>query len=126
MRRSKLEALFIWHMRVSGVPAPVEEYRFHALRKWRFDFAWPELMLAVEIDGGEYIQGRHFTPKGVATDLEKMLAADRQGWTVLHYLGSDVKSGHAIADLELWLAKAGRGNVDEEEAPRGASRRRRG
>jgi len=111
MSQSALEAKFVWQMKVTNVPTWVEEYRFDPLRRWRFDFAWPALMLAVEIDGGEYIQGRHFRPRGVAADLEKMLAADRQGWTVLHYLGSDVKSGHAIADLELWLAKAGRASV---------------
>jgi len=22
---------------------PITEYRFHALRKWRFDYAWPSM-----------------------------------------------------------------------------------
>src|SRR5687768_16750315 len=28
-------------------------------RRWRFDFAWPELKVAVECDGGTFTGGRH-------------------------------------------------------------------
>jgi len=34
-----------------GLPAPVFEYRFHPSRKWRFDIAWPERRVAVEVEG---------------------------------------------------------------------------
>ena len=32
---------------------PQREYRFDDVRKWRFDFAWPSLMFAVEVEGRE-------------------------------------------------------------------------
>ena len=33
------------------------EYKFHKTRKWRFDFAYPDIQLAVEIDGGQWRAG---------------------------------------------------------------------
>jgi hypothetical protein len=32
-----------------GFPEPELEMGFHASRKWRFDYAWPEFKIAVEI-----------------------------------------------------------------------------
>ena len=29
-----------------------KEFKFHPKRKWRFDYAFPFLMIAVEVDGG--------------------------------------------------------------------------
>ena len=37
---------------------PEREFRF-CERRWRFDFAWPSHKVAVEIDGGIFIHGRH-------------------------------------------------------------------
>ncbi len=35
-----------------GLESPVLEYRFHPIRRWRFDGAWPARMLAFEVEGG--------------------------------------------------------------------------
>ena len=35
-------------MTIGGTP----EYRFHPTRKWRFDYAWPENKIALEVEGG--------------------------------------------------------------------------
>jgi hypothetical protein len=63
----------------AGLPAPLAEYKFHTVRKWRFDRAWPELKLALEIDGN----GRHNTIAGMANDDEKINEAIILGWSVL-------------------------------------------
>ena len=54
---SDLETAFLaaWHL-VPGRPEPERNYRFHGTRKWRFDFAWLDAGVAVEIEGGT--QGR--------------------------------------------------------------------
>jgi hypothetical protein len=39
----------VGQLRMAGLPDPVEEYRFAPPRRWRFDLAWPERMLAVEV-----------------------------------------------------------------------------
>lgn len=61
------------------------EWPFHPTRKFRFDYAWPQWKVAVEIDGGLWTYGRHSGGVGQKKDLEKMNAAAEMGWLVLHY-----------------------------------------
>lgn len=61
------------------------EYRFHPTRKWRFDYADPENKIAVEIDGGAFIQGRHTRGLGFIKDQDKCNAAVVLGWRVFRY-----------------------------------------
>jgi hypothetical protein len=35
------------------------EHRFHPVRRWRFDAAFPARKVAVELDGGIFAAGRH-------------------------------------------------------------------
>ena len=80
-----------------GLPVPEREYRFDAERRWRFDFAWPALKIAVEIEGGVWIRGRHVRPVGYLGDLEKYNRAVVLGWRVLRY------APHQLGQLELDL-----------------------
>lgn len=64
---------------------PVREYRFHPVRKWRFDYAFPDLKIAVECDGGVFTGGRHTRPIGYMKDMEKFNAAAQDGWVVLKF-----------------------------------------
>lgn len=61
----------------------VREHRFAPPRRWRFDFAWPEYKVAVEIDGGQWKTGggRHNRD----SDREKMNAAAALWWCVLRF-----------------------------------------
>ena len=61
------------------------EYRFHPTRRWRFDFADPETKVAVEIDGGAFIGGRHTRGVGFVKDQEKLNTATSMGWRVFRY-----------------------------------------
>jgi hypothetical protein len=67
------------------LPASQCHYRFHPVRQWQFDFAWPEHRLAVEIEGGTYVKGRHVTPEGYRDDCTKYNAAHLLGWRVLRF-----------------------------------------
>jgi hypothetical protein len=88
-------------LRALHLPEGLREYRFDASgRRWRFDLAWVHRMLACEINGAEWQQGRHNRGAGMAKDFEKMNAAQVQGWVVLQFTGSQVKSGAAITVLE--------------------------
>lgn len=78
---------------------PETEYRFHGLRRWRFDFAWPGRMLAVEVEGGQWVNGRHQRGKGYEDDCEKYNTAALMGWRVLRFTGDMVKDGRALATL---------------------------
>lgn len=66
-----------------GIPAPVFELQFAPPRKFRFDLAWPDKKVALEIEGGVWIGGRHTRGSGFLRDMEKYNLAALSGWTVL-------------------------------------------
>ena len=84
-RISALEETILNRIRWAGIKLPEQEYRFHPKRQWRFDFAWPGIMVAVEAEGGIFISGRHNRPIGMTNDCEKYNAAVLLGWKVLRY-----------------------------------------
>lgn len=67
----------------SGLTPPVFEHRFHKTRKWRFDIAWPEQKVAIEVQGGIWTRGRHSRGKGQLNDMHKFNEAQVFGWIVL-------------------------------------------
>jgi hypothetical protein len=67
----------------AGLPEPKLEYRFHPKRKWRFDFAWPLDLVALEVNGGIWTRGAHGRGTGISRDQEKGNEAARLGWLVL-------------------------------------------
>ncbi len=85
--RSVLETRFLtlWG-RIDG-PKLVEELKFHPSRKWRFDFAHPDTMVAVEIEGGIWDQSRHTRPVGFIKDCEKYNAGTKLGWFIFRLPG---------------------------------------
>lgn len=79
-----LDFLTLWRALAPGdLPGPVPEYRFHPVRRWRFDWAWPARRVACEIDGGQWRAGggRHNTDP----DREKLNTAAALGWRVLRF-----------------------------------------
>lgn len=74
---------YIWQ--AYGLPIPQREFKFHPTRKWRFDFAWPGRLLAVELEGAVWVQGRHTRGTGYTGDMEKYNAAIELEWRVLRY-----------------------------------------
>ena len=72
-----------------GVQTWDTEYRFASPRRWRFDYAWPEFMFAVELDGifgfdvkGNQIIGGHRTVDAFLKNAEKFEKALQLGWRV--------------------------------------------
>jgi hypothetical protein len=81
----------VW--RTWGLPVPVEEYRFHPTRRWKFDFAWPEYMIALEVEGGAFSGGRHTRGAGFLKDMEKYNEATIEGWRLLRCTPSQLCKG---------------------------------
>jgi hypothetical protein len=69
-----------------GLPFPRAEVHWGPDRRYRLDFAYPELKLAIEVDG----LIAHFSPEQQRYDLRRRNALVRQGWTVLYYTWRDV------------------------------------
>jgi len=95
LKQSALERTFeTYWLQLAPAPLvpnfdPQPEYKFHPTRKWRFDFAWPDFKVAVELEGiGNPSQkSRHTTFTGYAADCEKYNAAAELGWRVFRYTG---------------------------------------
>ena len=82
------------------IPGASKEYRFHPVRRWRFDWAWPEHLLAVEYEGGVFGQGRHTRGKGYSNDCLKYNNAVLMGWKVLRFTLEHINDGTAIKMIE--------------------------
>lgn len=104
MRKVNLIQVFLAELKQEGLPQPELEYRFHSIRRWRFDAAFPEKKVAVEVHGSVYQQGRHTRGKGFENDREKMNEAQLLGWKVLEYSTGQVRDGVPILDLKRALA----------------------
>ena len=96
---SELEAVFRLQIEDTRLSTPVTEYRFHLKRKWRFDFAWPDQKLAVEIEGGTFKKSRHTSGPGFHNDCEKYNAAVLEGWKVFRFDSRMVNSLEAIRTI---------------------------
>ena len=99
---SHLETLAMWHLQAAQIPTPVREYRFHDERKWRFDFAWPDQRVALEVEGGTYTAGRHTRGSGFAADCDKHCEAQVAGWLVLRVTRAHIDDGRMLA----WVKRA--------------------
>lgn len=116
-RSKKLEHLFA--SQLDQVPKLVFERQVRFAksikRQWRFDFAFPEYRLAVELDGvvvtrinGVIVTlGGHASIDGIRKGYEKINHAAMLGWTVLHFLQGDVAPRHAINMTLRVLAQRG-------------------
>jgi hypothetical protein len=93
------------HLRMAGLPDPVEEFRFAPPRRWRFDLAWPERKLAVEVEGGVWTGGRHTRPAGYLKDIEKYNEASILGWRLVRITPAMIKSGEALTLIERALTQ---------------------
>lgn len=76
---------FLGLCRALHIAEPIPEFRFTTYRRWRFDFAWPLFMLALEIEGGIWREGggAHSHPLNIARDCEKYSEAAILGWRIL-------------------------------------------
>ena len=75
--------VFLRALEVRGLPRPEREHKFDAKRRWRFDYAWPERMIALEVEGGVWTAGRHTRGAGFIKDMEKYNRAAVLGWRLL-------------------------------------------
>jgi hypothetical protein len=83
-RTNKYEALLRVLCRSEKLPMPVAEYVFAPPRKWRLDLAWPDRMVALEVQGGIWTRGRHARGSGLVKEHEKLNRAAALGWRVLY------------------------------------------
>ena len=108
---SELERTFATLWRQLGGPDLVPEYKFHDDRKWRFDFAEPGTLVAVELEGGVHTNGRHVRGAGFIADCIKYNAATADGWAVFR-ITADMLADDPAAHLEPVMRVIGWRNED--------------
>lgn len=92
-----LEMLFRQHLMERGLDAGCErELVFAPPRRWRFDFSWPDQLIAVEIEGGSWVGGRHMRGKPFEGDCDKYNEAAALGWRIFRFTTDQVNDGRAI------------------------------
>lgn len=101
-QREKAEALarkFRLLCAHNGLPLPTREHSFHGTRGWRFDFAFVDERVAVEVEGGLWVKGggRHNRGRGYLQDLEKYNAASVAGWTLIRVTPKQLCTDSTIA-----------------------------
>jgi very-short-patch-repair endonuclease len=83
-----LEARLARVLREHGLPAPAFQHHVRVRGRLvaRVDFAYPDVLLAIEVDGFEV----HATPAAMQADLERQNRLVAAGWTVLRFTWLDV------------------------------------
>lgn len=74
-------------------------------RGWKWDIAFPERMVAIEVDGGIWCEGAHGHPTTIMRNMEKRNWAARLGWRVLSFSTKEAKNGQALNFTEAVLLK---------------------
>lgn len=75
---TNLENLAARRLDQAGFRPRVHVDQQHRVGRYRLDFAWPELQIALEIDGWH-----HRSPEGAARDAERDSWLRSKGWLVL-------------------------------------------
>lgn len=94
------EEAFLFQCLKIGLWTPERNYRFHPIRRWEIDFAWPDRKIGIEIQGGVWNQGKHGRGSGIVKDMEKHNALMELNWRVWLFTPKQVKSGEAIKYME--------------------------
>lgn len=104
--RSELEPIFATQCRQFNL-TPEEQFKLPHLR-YVWDFAFPEVCLLIELNGGTKMsyhnkKSAHATPTGIQRDYNKANAAAQASWWQLTFSTDDVKTGKAILAVKQFL-----------------------
>lgn len=86
-----------------SIPRPIPEYKFNPSRQWKFDYAFPEQMIAIEVEGGIFTGGRHSRGAGMKEDMEKYNAAAINGWRILRVIPTELSTIKTVKMLKQIL-----------------------
>jgi len=95
--------LWVPPFRLFDLSEPVREFRFHPTKMWRIDFCWPDVRLAVEIEGGAFVYGRHNRPASFIKDMEKYNELTLAGYSLLRFTPQQLETGDAQGIIKAWF-----------------------
>ena len=105
--KSDAQILLEIHLKEIGLEFEAE-FKFHAERDWRFDYVLSldasrphgTDLIAIEIEGGVWQQGRHNRAAGYLRDMEKYREAAALGYRVYRFSPQEVLNGTALEFLK--------------------------
>lgn len=103
-KRDSLRAEFLTQWRRLGGPELVEEFKFHLVRDWAFDFAHEASRVCIDLQGGNWVNGAHVRPAQYSRDCKKhntaILMGFRVFWFTTDMIAND-PAGHLEPVIEL-------------------------
>ncbi len=87
------------------------EHRFHPVRRWRFDYAFPQIKVAVDYDGVMFRSVGHNSLEKIIKDMERSNHAQLCGWDIYKANAKTVQNKEFFAIIEEAVSNA----VDEAE-----------
>lgn len=106
MTASAGERAMLFQLRATGMDRLFErEVAFAPPRKWRFDFADTDRMVAIEVEGGQWTGGHRHGGQFDA-ECEKYNEAALLGWTVIRVTPGMIEDGRAIDVIQRALRRA--------------------
>jgi very-short-patch-repair endonuclease len=103
---SHLEDTLHAQLALAGFTAFKREFCAIPGRKFRWDFAWPDNKLLVEVQGGTWNGGAHGRGSGIAKDTEKLNLAVINGWRVLQFTPDQIRQGKALRWVQQFFKEA--------------------
>ena len=82
-KREKLEKKFDFIWKAIDGQSLVSEYKFNPDRRWAADRCHRFTKILLEIEGGNWSNGRHNRGKGFENDCEKYFDATMRGYTII-------------------------------------------
>lgn len=107
-----VQRIFREDLQNAGLPAPIQEHQFAKaalMRKWALDYAWPEWLAALEVEGGIWRKGggAHSHPSGIIRDIEKYNAATLLGWRIYRVIPGRLNEPAVVTHVERLLRLGG-------------------
>jgi very-short-patch-repair endonuclease len=103
------ENALVFQLRAAKIGGWKREVEWHPARDYHFDFYWPKLRLAVEVEGGQSVPGggHHQRRGGYEHDCTKYNEAALMGFTLLRFTSRQVFNGTALRYVEraIWLLR---------------------
>lgn len=85
---SDIEALFSQQLSLTNLPPPIRNYLYLRGSRHELDFAWPDQMIGVEVQGMA-----HRIKEKFKTDIKKRAQGLLQGWKILEIDGDHIRDG---------------------------------
>lgn len=103
-KKTPLEDKMDEALQEAGIDGYERNVRFIPKRKFEADFYFPDLMVALECDGGVWLpKGGHTSGEGYTKDRERDMEALLHGIQTVRFTSSQINSGYAIEKFQKYL-----------------------